>query len=82
MTWATPPHNAGRRAFIVKRRTVETHPRGTISKVRAVRKFSSWESVYYADTLSGAQTAIEDNKRRGGLYDYAVFHRGRKAWHA
>lgn len=63
---------------IVKRRTVEIHPRGTISQVRRVQKFSKWSTVAYCTNAEQAEAWISDARTRGGLFDYAIFQRGRR----
>lgn len=66
-------------AYIVKRRWLELHERGTVSQVRRVRKFSRWQSIEYVDTLEIARTVIEHQKSaHGGLIEYGVFCRGRR----
>lgn len=71
-------HNKGRIAFMVRRRRSVTHPRGTISQVREVTKYTKWESTWPHVTREKARAEI--TAAEGDGYEYAIFHGGRKVW--
>lgn len=77
MAWMTV-HNKGRVSYMVRRRKLVTHPRGTISRVREVTKYTPWESTWPYTTLEKAKAAIAAAKGDG--YEYAVFYGGRRVW--
>jgi hypothetical protein len=93
VTWATQtPWNAGRRRYIIKRRSreLEFAPRGAL-----VHRWSPWAFVASAETLSRARMRVlhlranaaarrwvysPGETRVEGPPDYAIFYGGKRVW--
>ena len=59
--------------FILKRRTIEASTSHNPHRPRGQVKYGPWVTVGKFDTVDAAEAAITN-----GLYDWGVFHRGRK----